>query len=51
MRSEDEIKQQIEQFKTRQQNASIAGNHNGYFEIGMAIQALEWVLQEVNNGT
>jgi hypothetical protein len=46
VKTEERIKEQIELFKKRQQNARIAGNHNGYFEIGMAIQALEWVLEE-----
>lgn len=46
MKTEEEIQEHIESLKRQQQNARIAGNHNGYFEIGMAIQALEWVLEE-----
>lgn len=46
MKTEEFIKEEIELLKKRQQNASIAGKHNLYFEINMAIQALEWVLEE-----
>ena len=46
MKTEEAIQEHIESLKRRQQNARIAGDHNGYFEIGMAIQALKWVLED-----
>lgn len=46
MKTEEAIQEYIELLKRRQQNARIAGNHNGYFEIGTAIEALEWVLED-----
>lgn len=46
MRTEEEIREEIELLKRRQQNERIAGVHNGYIVIGMEIQVLKWVLEE-----
>lgn len=46
MRTEEEIKEELELLKIRQRNARIAGDHNGYFVIDMGIQILKWVLEE-----